>query len=169
MFGFNKAAHEEESKAVSEHESPENAGSEAGVYEQGEEASLRGSGVQGKGDSDVVQSSRFFKQAPTQILKPSIISEGFELVGDIHSSGGLHVEGMVTGKIYVDNMTIGAKGTVKGTVKCQSLNIKGVFDGEVVCDMLNLSGHAVVNGNVQYRKLAMSSGTVLTGKVRCAE
>lgn len=169
MFGFNKAAHEEGPTAGSEIEPPEKGGGETGLYELGDEVSPRRVGITEKGESDVVQSSRFFKQVPTQILKPSIISEGFELVGDIHSSGGLHVEGKVTGKIYVDNMTIGAKGTVNGMVKCQSLNVKGVFDGEAVCDTLNLSGHAVVNGDVQYRNLAMSSGTVLTGKVRRAE
>lgn len=110
--------------------------------------------------------SRFFKQAPTQILKPSIISEGFQLVGDITSSGGLHVEGTINGKIQVDNVTIGAKGVVKGQIKCNALSIKGHFDGEAVCDTLSLSGNAVVNGDVQYVTLTMASGTILTGQLK---
>lgn len=109
---------------------------------------------------------RFFKQAPAQILKPSIISEGFELVGDITSPGGLHVEGKINGNIQVDNMAIGAKGVVKGTVKCQVLHIKGRFDGEAVCGSLNLSGDAIVNGDIQYSDLTMATGTILTGNLR---
>lgn len=109
---------------------------------------------------------RYFKQAPSQILKPSIISEGFELVGDITSTGGLHVEGKIHGKINVDNVTIGAKGAIQGSVRCNALNIKGRFDGEAVCDTLSLSGNAVVHGDVQYRSLTMSSGTVLTGNLK---
>ena len=109
---------------------------------------------------------RYFKQAPSQILKPSIISEGFELIGDITSTGGLHVEGKIHGKINVDNVTIGAKGSVKGSIRCNALNIKGTFDGEATCDMLNLSGNAVVNGDVQYRSLTMSTGAVLTGNLK---
>lgn len=109
---------------------------------------------------------RYFKQAPSQILKPSIISEGFELIGDITSTGGLHVEGKIHGKIDVDNVTIGAKGSVKGSIRCNALNIKGNFDGEATCDTLNLSGNAVVNGDIQYRSLTMSTGAVLTGNIK---
>lgn len=110
--------------------------------------------------------SRFFKQAPAPILKPSIISEGFELQGDIKSSGGLHVEGRIDGRVEVDNLTIGPKGSVRGVVKCTALNIKGTFDGDAVCDSLSLSGNAIVNGDVSYISLTMSSGTVLTGNLR---
>ena len=119
-------------------------------------------------DSTPVSSaaSRFFKQAPAPILKPSIISEGFDLQGDIKSTGGLHVEGRVDGRIDVDNLTIGAKGAVRGIVKCAALNIKGTFDGEAVCDSLSLSGTAVVNGDIAYNTLTMSSGTVLTGRLK---
>ena len=110
--------------------------------------------------------SRFFKQAPAPILKPSIISEGFDLQGDIKSSGGLHVEGRVDGRIDVDNLTIGAKGAVRGIVKCAALNIKGTFDGEASCNALSLSGSAVVNGDISYVSLTMATGTVLTGRLK---
>ena len=116
--------------------------------------------------STMSAASRYFKQAPAPILKPSIISEGFELQGDIKSSGGLHVEGRIDGRIEVDNLTIGPKGSVRGEVKCTALNIKGVFDGDAVCVSLSLSGNAVVNGNVAYANLTMSSGTVLTGNLQ---
>lgn len=110
--------------------------------------------------------NRFFKQAPTPILKPSILSEGFELIGDIKSSGGLHVEGKIEGKVHVDNLTIGAKGTVTGSVICASLSIKGGFNGEAICDSLILSGNAIVHGDIEYRNLTMASGTILTGNLK---
>lgn len=112
------------------------------------------------------KAGRLFKQAPTQILKPSIISEGFDLVGDIKSSGGLHVEGRINGNIEVDNVTIGAKGTVTGQIKCNALSIKGSFDGGAICDTLNLSGNAIVNGDIQYAMITMAAGTVLTGQLK---
>lgn len=110
--------------------------------------------------------ARLFKQAPSQILKPSIISEGFELVGDIKSSGGLHVEGKINGKIQVDNLTIGGKGMVAGSAICKTLHIKGKFEGDASCDVLNLSGDAVVKGDVEYHSLTMSSGTILIGNLK---
>ena len=99
-------------------------------------------------------------------MKPSIISEGFELQGDIKSTGGLHVEGKVDGRIDVDNLTVGAKGAVRGIVKCTALNIKGAFDGEATCVSLSLSGGAVVNGDISYSSLTMATGTVLTGRLK---
>lgn len=110
--------------------------------------------------------SRVFKQAPTQILKPSIISEGFELTGDIVSSGGLHVEGKIDGKMQVDSLTVGTKGSVKGSVTCKTLTIKGHFEGDAYCSTLSLSGQAVVSGNIEYHTLIMASGTVLTGNLK---
>lgn len=49
------------------------------------------------------------KPVPSRIVKPSTISEGFELTGEITSQGNLHVEGKVNGNIQAENLSIGSR------------------------------------------------------------
>lgn len=109
---------------------------------------------------------KLFKQAPSQILKPTIISEGFELVGDMRSSGGVHIEGTITGTLNLDIVTIGQRGKVKGSIHCKKLHIKGHFSGDAVCGELTIAGSATVDGKISYRSILMESGAVLTGELK---
>lgn len=115
--------------------------------------------------SYLLSKEQIAKSASSRIVKPSSISEGFELTGEIVSQGSLHVEGRINGNIKAENVTIGSKGAVKGSVKCHSLAIKGEFSGDAACNNLSLSGNAVVNGDIRYRSLTMAAGTILKGTV----
>lgn len=90
--------------------------------------------------------------------KPSVISEGFSLVGDISASGALHVEGHVKGTIATDVVNIGPGGAVEGEVVCRAFHIKGTFVGHAECDELYIAGKASVNGRVTYRTLSVQRG-----------
>ncbi len=76
--------------------------------------------------------------------KPSVISEGFSLVGDISADGVLHVE---------------------GEISCQQLHIKGNFVGQADCDELLIAGKARVNGRVTYRTLSVQRGADIDGSL----
>lgn len=101
----------------------------------------------------------------TTLMKPSIISEGFELIGDLISTGVVHVEGSVRGKLALSTITIGSKGVVEGTIQCETLHVKGRFSGTAHCRELTLSADATVDGQVYYSTLAVQRGAKITGEL----
>lgn len=103
--------------------------------------------------------------ASSNLMKPSIISEGFELIGDLISSGVVHVEGSVRGKLSLNAVTIGSKGVVEGTIQCETLHVKGKFTGTAHCRDLTLSADAIVDGQVYYNQLAVQRGAKITGEL----
>ncbi len=101
----------------------------------------------------------------TTLMKPSIISEGFELIGDLISTGVVHVEGSVRGKLALSTITIGSKGSVEGTIQCETLHVKGRFSGTAHCRDLTLSADASVDGQVYYTQLAVQRGARISGEL----
>jgi cytoskeletal protein CcmA (bactofilin family) len=101
----------------------------------------------------------------TTLMKPSIISEGFELIGDLISTGVVHVEGSVRGKLALSTITIGSKGVVEGTIQCEALHVKGRFSGTAHCRELTLSADAAVDGQVYYTTLAVQRGAKISGEL----
>ncbi len=101
----------------------------------------------------------------TTLMKPSIISEGFELIGDLISTGVVHVEGSVRGKLALSAITIGSKGVVEGTIQCETLHVKGRFSGTAHCRELTLSADATVDGQVYYTVLAVQRGAKISGEL----
>ncbi len=97
--------------------------------------------------------------------KPSVISEGFSLVGDISADGVLHVEGEVRGTVKTQVVNIGPNGAVEGEISCQQLHIKGNFVGQADCDELLIAGKARVNGRVTYRTLSVQRGADIDGSL----
>lgn len=102
-------------------------------------------------------------------IKPCIISEGFDFTGDIVSEGPLHVEGRFKGTVRMSSATIGANGTLEGTLTCSSLRIKRRFDGDATCDDLVIDATATVRGKVRYRSITMSRGASVVGDLIVSE
>lgn len=97
--------------------------------------------------------------------KPSIISEGLVMRGDLDSSGILHVEGGVIGNVKVDSANVGAGGFIEGHLVCSSLTVKGRFDGVLICDELIVAASAQVKGQVSYRFITISTGAQVEAEV----
>ncbi len=97
--------------------------------------------------------------------KPSIISEGFSITGDLNSSGTLHVEGKISGRITAHTITISPIGTVDGEVTCSSLNIKGTFSGKAKCEDLVIASSSHVKGVIGYRFVTIGAGATVEGEL----
>ncbi|MEY3514148.1 MAG: hypothetical protein RL420_1171 [Pseudomonadota bacterium] len=95
--------------------------------------------------------------------KPTVISEGFSLTGDIVSDGILHIEGRTSGTIKASSINIGPRGQVEGNVSCASLHIKGSFSGTAVCGELVVAASAIVKGHVTYQVLTIGRGATIEG------
>jgi cytoskeletal protein CcmA (bactofilin family) len=99
------------------------------------------------------------------VNKPSIISAGFELVGDLVSTGVVQVEGTVRGNLRLSAVTIGTTGEVVGTIDCRTLHIKGKFLGQARCEELTLSADALVDGALTYMQMSAQRGARIKGEL----
>lgn len=97
--------------------------------------------------------------------KPTVISEGFSLTGDIVSEGILHIEGRTSGTIKASSINVGPRGYVEGNVACASLHIKGGFAGTAVCGELVIAASAVVKGHITYQLLTIGRGATIEGEL----
>jgi cytoskeletal protein CcmA (bactofilin family) len=95
--------------------------------------------------------------------KPTVISEGFSLTGDIVSDGILHIEGRTSGTIKASSINIGPRGHVEGNVACASLHVKGTFSGTAVCAELVVAASAIVRGHITYQLLTIGRGASIEG------
>ena len=95
--------------------------------------------------------------------KPSIVSEGFTIIGELRSNGTLLVEGKVSGTLVAHSVNISATGEVQGEITCTALNIKGLMMGNVVCDELVVASSAHVLGSISYKLISIGSGATIKG------
>lgn len=99
-------------------------------------------------------------------LKPSIISEGFEFIGEIRSNGYLTVDGIVRGTLSLHSIQIGVAGVLDGNVTCDTMNVKGNFAGTLDCRDLTVGSRAVVDGKVSFKSITIQRGGVVKGELK---
>lgn len=102
----------------------------------------------------------------TNNLKPSIISEGFEFIGEIRSNGYLTIDGTVRGTLSLHSIQIGVSGVLDGNVTCDTMNVKGNFSGALDCRDLTIGSRAVVDGKVSFKSITIQRGGVVKGELK---
>ena len=95
---------------------------------------------------------------------PTIIAENSFIKGDVTFAGTLHVDGRVEGNVTCDELIVGVKGVVKGTIKAQSIYLYGFLDGEICVDSLFISKAARLVGDVCHNNIAIEPGAYITGR-----
>jgi len=101
----------------------------------------------------------------------TLISRSTEIVGDIHFSGELIVEGRVKGNIYAEDdsealIRLAEKGSVEGEICVPSAIVNGLVQGDVrSTNHLELAAKAVVVGNVYYNLIEMVMGSEVNGNL----
>ena len=116
-------------------------------------------------ESDPYQSGGGAKPAVNN-LKPSIISEGFEFIGEIRSNGYLTIDGTVRGTLSLHSIQIGVTGVLDGNVTCDTMNVKGNFSGSLDCRDLTIGSRAVVDGKVSFKSITIQRGGVVKGELK---
>ena len=99
-------------------------------------------------------------------LKPSIISEGFEFIGEIRSNGYLTIDGTVRGTLALHSIQIGVSGVLDGNVVCDTMNVKGNFSGALDCRDLTIGSRAVVDGKVSFKSITIQRGGIVKGELK---
>lgn len=101
----------------------------------------------------------------------TLISRSTEIVGDIHFSGELIIEGKVKGNIYAEDdsdalIRVAEKGFVEGEICVPSIIINGLVQGDVRSTKhIELAAKAVVVGNVYYHLIEMVMGSEVNGNL----
>ena len=101
----------------------------------------------------------------------TLIGENTEFVGNVHFSGGLHLDGIVKGNVIADDDTqsvaiVSERGCIEGDVRVPRLLLNGQVIGDVYAsERVELHKHARVNGNVYYNMLEMAMGAEINGNL----
>lgn len=101
----------------------------------------------------------------------TLVSRTTEIVGDIHFSGELIIEGRVKGNIYAEDdsdavVRVAEKGSVEGEICVPSAIVNGLVQGDVRAAVhIELAAKAVVVGNVYYNLIEMVMGSEVNGNL----
>ena len=95
---------------------------------------------------------------------PTIIAENTNIKGNIISSGTLHVDGTVEGDVTCDELIIGVKGSVTGTIKAQSMYLYGTLNGQALVESLSIAQTARLMGDARHKTIAIEPGAFIEGR-----
>ena len=106
---------------------------------------------------------KFFKN-PMKPMETTLISASVKLEGKIEAEGTLIVEGSVRGTVKCASLEILENGRVEATVEGENVTVAGEFEGEVVCSRkVSILRTGKVLGKVTYSALSIESGGLFDG------
>ena len=86
-------------------------------------------------------------------------------------SGGLHIDGQVTGSVRVvpggaASVSVSEHGVIEGSVEAAHVVLNGTVNGDIVAsERVVLGAKARVRGNVCYGVIEMALGAEITGRL----
>jgi cytoskeletal protein CcmA (bactofilin family) len=101
----------------------------------------------------------------------TVIGQHTQVNGDLHFSGGLHIDGHIRGNVIADEdnpsiLTISEHGRIEGDVRVSNVILNGSVNGDVHCDeRIELAAKAKVNGDVYYNLIEMAIGAEVNGSL----
>lgn len=101
----------------------------------------------------------------------TLISRGTRLVGDLHFSGDLQLEGHVVGNIIAEEakdskLVIADTGVVEGEIRAPIIVVNGRVDGNIHASKhLELAKKGMVTGNVHYNAIEIVNGARINGNL----
>lgn len=111
-----------------------------------------------------VKLARRLSKSNTGAPVPSIVSENTKLIGNILSDGIIHVDGAVDGDISCDELIIGIKGCVSGSITANNLQLYGVLKGKAMIDNLFVAKSAKLIGDAIHNTIAIEPGAYIDGR-----
>ncbi|MBO6849862.1 MAG: bactofilin family protein [Marinobacter sp.] len=101
----------------------------------------------------------------------TLVSSRTTVEGDVHFSGGLHVDGRVRGKVVAEEgsdavLRVSEVGEIAGDIVAPHVIINGTVHGDVYASAhLELAEKASINGNVYYNLIEMAMGASVNGNL----
>ena len=111
-----------------------------------------------------------FKRRNNKKTGITLVAGNCQLIGDVHFTDQLLVNGVVNGNIRAESgtnatLTISEKGEVKGEIRVPNVIVNGSVDGDIYSEKhIELSAKAGVSGNVYYKVIEMVMGSRVDGQ-----
>jgi cytoskeletal protein CcmA (bactofilin family) len=96
------------------------------------------------------------------------IGKSVNIKGELSGSEDIYVDGQVEGSIQLagNSLTVGPNGRVRANVTARNVTIGGTLDGNIQAnERTELRKSAVVNGDVQTKRIAIEEGAYFKGKL----
>jgi cytoskeletal protein CcmA (bactofilin family) len=96
------------------------------------------------------------------------IGKSVVIKGDISGNEDIYVDGQVDGSIQLlgHSLTIGPNGRVHASVAAKNVTVGGSLEGNIhAAERTEMRKSAVVNGDVQTRRIAIEEGAYFKGKL----
>jgi len=97
----------------------------------------------------------------------SFVGESLQLEGDLRSSGGVDIAGLVNGNVYVSDASITETGSIRGTLEATSVEINGHVEGKIIANSIIIGKSAVIKGDVFFKEtLKTEEGADIDGYIK---
>src|SRR5215471_17585345 len=96
------------------------------------------------------------------------IGKSVNIKGELSGSEDIYVDGQVEGSIQLagNSLTVGPNGRVRANVTAKNVTVGGTLDGNIqASERTELRKSAVVNGDVQTKRIAIEEGAYFKGKL----
>jgi cytoskeletal protein CcmA (bactofilin family) len=98
--------------------------------------------------------------------EPSVIDVDLKVMGDLISSGDIHVKGTVQGDIKSRSVTILQGAHVEGSISAETVRVSGCIKGQIEAPSVTIEKSAEVQGDVVHETLSIEAGALLEGNCR---
>lgn len=111
------------------------------------------------------------KNAPITGKIDTLISKAARIQGDVEFTGGLHLDGRVTGNVRSlgnepATLWISEQGVVEGSVQVAAVVVNGTVIGDVHArERIAIGPQSRITGNVHYGTMEMTLGAQIEGKL----
>jgi cytoskeletal protein CcmA (bactofilin family) len=96
------------------------------------------------------------------------IGKSLSIKGELSGSEDIYIDGQVEGSVQLGegSLTVGATGRVHADIVARNVTIGGTLDGNIqAAERTELRRTAVVNGDVQTRRIAIEEGAYFKGRL----
>jgi cytoskeletal protein CcmA (bactofilin family) len=95
-----------------------------------------------------------------------VIGEGVTFKGSISAPGKAVINGNVSGELTADDLLIGTKGQVTGSVRAREIDVHGELNEDIVCkEHLLIHSTGKVSGTLEYHELEIQRGGKFKGNM----
>jgi cytoskeletal protein CcmA (bactofilin family) len=111
------------------------------------------------------------KSKGASVKVDTIIGQQTRIEGDVHFSGGLHVDGHIKGGVIAETgsgsvLTVSEHGSIEGDVRVPTVILNGKVTGDVrSAERIELAAKARVDGDVYYNLIEMAMGAAVNGSL----
>ncbi len=94
----------------------------------------------------------------------TLIGEGSEIEGNIHSSSSAKIEGKLRGTVKVnETLIIGTNGTVHGDIHAKQVVVYGKVEGKIEAELLELKEKGSLTGDILVEMMEFEKGGFFNG------